>query len=192
MYFFSEISESAASTSLIAWSVVVLMLLFILAFRLCTVSGPSMENTLKNGEMLIVNSLCTSYEQDDVIVFHEVASSSEKTLVKRVIATGGQTIEINFDTCVITVDGEIYADTHSVLKNRLTDRIINEYHIRADYSYDSETGIFRATVPEGALFVLGDNRNNSRDSRSSSIGFVDERTVLGRVVLRLRPFTVFS
>ena len=173
------------------WSIFALLLVFILLFRLCNVNGSSMENTLYNGELLILNSLESTYEQDDVIVFHIADRSTEKTLVKRIVATENQTVEINFETGVITVDGVVYEDTHSVLKSRVTDRITGEYALRADYNYDPATGIFRATVPEGHVFVMGDNRNNSADSRSRAIGFVDERTILGRAVFRLLPFTVF-
>ena len=114
-------------------------------------------------------------------------------MVKRVIATGGQTVEINTLTGKITVDGVEYADEHSVLKNPSTDIEIGRYYASLfSYGYDWETGIFRATVPDGYLFVMGDNRNNSKDSRNPDVGFVDARCVLGRAVLRLSPFTVFN
>ena len=93
------------------WSIFALLLVFILLFRLCSVNGSSMENTLYNGELLILNSLESSYEQDDVIVFHLAdRNSPEKTLVKRIIATENQTVEINFETGVITnvTKGETY------------------------------------------------------------------------------------
>lgn len=177
-----------------AWSVFAVLLIFTFGFRLCQVDGQSMENSLHNGERLLLFSAGYTPRQDDIVVFHltEPEKNLEKTLVKRVIATGGQTVEINTLTGKITVDGVEYADEHSVLKNPSTDIEIGRYYASLfSYGYDWETGIFRATVPDGYLFVMGDNRNNSKDSRNPDVGFVDARCVLGRAVLRLSPFTVF-
>lgn len=178
-----------------AWSVFTVLLIFTFGFRLCQVDGQSMENTLHNGERLLLFSAGYTPRQDDIVVFHltEPEKNLEKTLVKRVIATGGQTVEINTQTGTITVDGAEYADTHSILKNPSTGVEIGRYYTSLfGYGYNPTTGIFRATVPEGHLFVMGDNRNNSKDSRNPDVGFVDERCVLGRVVLRLSPFTAFN
>lgn len=178
-----------------AWSVLVVLLIFTFGFRLCQVDGPSMENTLHNGERLLLQSAGYSPRQDDIVVFHltEPEKNLEKVLVKRVIATGGQTVEIDTNTGTITVDGKEYADTHSALKDTSSGENAGRYYTSLfGYGLDRTTGIFRATVPEGYLFVMGDNRNNSKDSRNPDVGFVDERCVLGRVVLRLSPFTVFN
>ena len=146
-----------------------------------------------NGEYLLLYSLAYTPQQDDIVVFHLTDEyGNGKTMVKRVIATGGQTVEIDFENGVILVDGEAYADSHSVLKNRFTDEITGEYDLFADHSYNAATKTFLATVPEGQIFVMGDNRNNSKDSRSDEIGFVDSRSVLGKAVLRLNPFTALS
>ncbi|HBF15895.1 MAG TPA: signal peptidase I [Clostridiales bacterium] len=179
-----------------AWSVFAVLLIFTFGFRLCQVDGQSMEDTLHNGERLLLFSAGYTPRQDDIIVFHltNAEKNLEKTLVKRVIATGGQTLEIDTGTGKITVDGKEYADTHSILKNPSTDTEIGRYYTSLFYNhpdYDGKTGILRTTVPEGYLFVMGDNRNNSKDSRNPDVGFVDARCVLGRVVLRLSPFTAF-
>ena len=153
-----------------------------------------MENTLHNGERLILYSLAYEPKQDDIVVFHltDADPNLEKMLVKRVIATEGQTIKIDFRKNTIVVDGVLYEDKHAVLKNN-ADEIVNKYlALRPNWNYDAKTDTMTATVPDGHLFVLGDNRNFSRDSRDATIMFVDERCVLGKVILRIAPFTVFS
>lgn len=177
-----------------AWSLAILLLIFTFVLRHCRVEGASMENTLQNGETLVLYSLAYQPKQDDIIVFHltDEDPDSEKMLVKRVIATGGQTVKIDFKNNTIHVDGILYEDKHAVLKNN-ADEIVNRYlALRPNWNYDAKTDTMTATVPEGHLFVLGDNRNFSRDSRDASVMFVDERCVLGKVILRLSPFTVFS
>lgn len=180
---------------LFAWALFVVMIVFTFLFRICRVDGQSMENTLYENQMLLLRSAFYKPEQDDIVVFHLTDSDNnmEKTLVKRVIALGGQDVMIDTNTATITVDGVVYEDSHSVLKNRSTDAITDQYEVWGLFfdHFDSATGVYRATVPEGCVFVMGDNRNNSKDSRNPTVGFVDERCILGGVVLRLRPFTVF-
>lgn len=177
-----------------AWSLAILLLIFTFVLRLCRVEGASMENTLYDGENLLLYSLFYEPEQDDIIVFHltDEEPNLEKMLVKRVIATGGQTVEIDFKNNTIFVDGVLYEDEHATLKNS-ADQIIDRYlGNRPNWNYNIKNDVMTVTVPEGHLFVLGDNRNFSRDSRDSSIMFVDERCVLGKVIVRIAPFTVFS
>lgn len=176
-----------------AWSVLAVLIVFSFAFRLCRVDGRSMENTLYDGQNLILYSFAYTPKQDDVIVFHltDPEVNMEKTLVKRVIATEGQKVIIDFKAATITIDGKEYADEHAVLKN-LSNQMINVYTLTAEHNYNPQSGIFEATVPEGHVFVLGDNRNNSKDSRDTDISFVDERCILGKAILRVSPFTVFT
>ena len=177
-----------------AWSVFAVLILFTFALRLCRVDGRSMENTLYNGQNLLLSSFAYTPEQNDIIVFHltDEAHNMEKTLVKRVIATGGQTVVINFNNGVITVDGKEYADANAVLKNRETDVITGIYNLEPEHHYDPVSRIFSATVPKDCVFVMGDNRNNSKDSRDTDVGFVDQRCILGKAVLRISPFTIFD
>lgn len=176
---------------MLAWSMFAVLIVFTFAVRLCRVDGASMESTLKDRESLLLYSFAYTPKQDDIVVFHltDAEHDLEKTLVKRVIATGGQTVEINTKTKTITVDGVVYEDTYSILHDSSEPYRISGLFFE---HYDPETGIFKASVPEGHLFVMGDNRNNSKDSRNPYVGFVDERCVLGKVVLRIAPFTVFN
>ena len=176
-----------------AWSLFAVFLLFTFAVRLCKVDGSSMENTLYEGENLLLYSVGYVPSQDDIIVFHMTKPEVdlEKTLVKRVIATGGQTLQIDFKTGEILVDGVRYEDSYAVLKNS-EDVIVDAYNLNgAEHHYDPTTRVMSLTVPENHLFVMGDNRNWSKDSRDADIMFVDERCVLGKVILRLSPFTLF-
>jgi signal peptidase I len=177
-----------------AWSLFVVFLLFTFCIRLCRVDGSSMENTLYGGDNLLVYSLNYTPAQDDISVFHltNPQAGLEKTLVKRVIATGGQSVTMNYETGEIHVDGVLYDDSHAVLKSffgEVTGKYDRNY---PDHHFDYKTKVMSFTVPESRLFVLGDNRNDSKDSRNADIMFVDEDCVLGRVFLRLSPFTIFS
>ena len=181
-----------------ALSLFAVFMLFTFGIRLCEVEGTSMYQTLDGGESLLVSSIGYTPKQDDIIVFHvtEPDINMEKTLVKRVIATGGQKLVINFTTQTITVDGVVYEDAHAQLFNH-NGQEINRYLSDAiprdnvNYSIVDECEVLELTVPEGKLFVMGDNRNFSNDSRNPDIGCIDERCVLGKVVVRLSPFTVF-
>lgn len=171
---------------ILAFSVCIVLIAFTLLGRLCRVSGDSMNKTLLTGEMLLISNL-VEVEQEDIVVFHMTTDNASysflnEPLVKRVIAKGGQTVEINFDTCQVSVDGKVMDDKEYAYLD------IGYY---GDYVYH-QSGVIQFTVPEGHLFVMGDNRNNSIDSRSTAVGFVDERRVLGKVICRLSPFTWFN
>ena len=180
-----------------AWSIFVVFLIFTFGIRLCRVDGSSMENTLYAEENLLIYSAGYTPKQDDIVVFHMTKPEVylEKTLVKRVIATGGQSVVFNLETGEIYIDGVLYDDRYAFLKGYDKNTIIDRYDIYNNppgHHYDPGTKTMTFTVPEGHLFLLGDNRNFSKDSRSSDIMFVDERSVLGKVVVRISPFTVFS
>lgn len=173
-----------------AISIIAVLLLFTFGIRLCRVDGSSMETTLSHNEMIISTNLFYTPKQGDIIVFHLSNDNYSEPLVKRVIATEGQTVELNLTTGVLKVDGVVYADEHAYLSDGKYDLKIS---YNKNYMYEANGNTyFAATVPKGCLFVMGDNRNGSSDSRTSRVGFIDVDTVLGKAVLRLSPFTVLD
>ena len=152
-------------------SVLVVVVLFTFVIRLIGVDGRSMVPTLQHGDRLMVlNSLLyNDYEAGDVVVLRK-ESFLRDPIVKRVIATEGQEVDINFDTGSVFVDGEL-----------LEEEYINEP------TYLEEGTEFPLTVPSGSIFVMGDNRNHSSDSRDSRLGTVDTRYVIGKAVLLAFP-----
>ncbi len=173
-----------------AISIIAVIFVFSFCLRLCRVDGSSMNQTLKNNERLIATSLFYTPRQGDIIVFHLANESYHEPLVKRVIATEGQTVIIDMTNNIITVDGEVYADEHAYISGGKYEQRheFNKEHIFRE----GENVYYKATVPEGKVFVLGDNRNGSSDSRSSRIGFIDVDCILGRAIVRLDPFTLFT
>ena len=148
-----------------------------------------MQHTLYEGERLLISNLFYTPERGDVIVFHETGRVLNEPVVKRVIATGGEYVSLEFLENPQRIVVRIY-DGNMQLK-----QVLDE----SAYMYIDQEAVFRKSdyenpiyVPEGYLFVMGDNRNHSTDSRSTLIGLVDERSVLGKVIARISPIAKFG
>ena len=152
-------------------SVLAVVILFTFVIRLIGVDGHSMVPTLQDGDrLLVLNSLLyDDYQYGDIVVLRKDTFLDEP-IVKRVIATAGQTVDIDFDTGSVYVDGQLLKEDY-----------INEL------TYLEEGTEFPLTVPEGSIFVMGDNRNHSSDSRDSRLGTVDARYVIGKAVFLAFP-----
>lgn len=151
-----------------------IILILLLLFRVVVVSGPSMNSTLIDGDYLILlnNTFYQNPKQGDIIVASKLSYDNGTPIVKRIIATEGQTVDIDFSAGKVFVDGIL-------LEEEYTYTPTNQYE-----------GIdFPLTVDPGCVFVLGDNRNISKDSRSPEIGLIDTREILGKAIFLLLPGT---
>ena len=143
-----------------------------------------MNKTLIDNEKLLVSNVFYKPKCGDIIVFHQTGYLNEP-VVKRVIAVGGETIYIDFDTMEVTVTDK--NGNKRVLSEKYAFYDSDE-RLKRKYMAHPTDHLFPLDVPEGYLFVMGDNRYNSLDSRYSEVSLVDERRVLGKVIFRLTPF----
>ena len=151
-----------------------IVLLFTFVFRIAIVSGESMERTLTAGDMLIVSNIGYKPKYGDIVVLQKVDSAlGDEAVVKRIIATEGQTISVNDETNEVTVDGVVIDESGYVY-------IDIKRHRYSDMQYP-------ITLGKGEVFVMGDNRIHSTDSRSYNLGIIDERCIFGRVIMRVYP-----
>lgn len=153
-------------------SVSVVVVVFAFAVRIVGVSGQSMRETLQHGDkLLVVNGyLCGDYRQGDIVIFQRPDFEDGELIVKRVIAKAGQTVDIDFGAGVVYVDGEALEEPYT-----------------REPTWLDEGLEFPVTVPEGCVFLMGDNRNDSKDSRYADLGPVDTRHIIGRAVMIAVP-----
>lgn len=171
-----EEQELAARKNVYDWiqclasALVVCVVIFIFFIRVIDVKGTSMYPTLNNQDKMLVSDILYTPKAGDIVVFKKDQYDPDKALVKRVIATEGQTVDIDFNLGRVYVDGVMLEEDY-----------IN------DLTYREEGTQFPLTVPEGEVFLLGDNRNHSNDSRDASLGTVDTRLLIGKAVFLVFP-----
>ncbi len=156
---------------LIAFIAVAILLTF--AFRVINVDGDSMMDTLFNSDKVLVSELFYTPKDNDVVVISHGAQFP-KPIIKRVIATAGQTLDINFETGEVVVDGIV----------------INEDYIIGETKRGNAE--IPSVIPEGKVFVMGDNRSVSLDSRFEEIGLINETDIIGKAEFVFLPFEHFG
>lgn len=177
----AEVSDIEASgKDLYDWvqclivALIICVVFFAFFVRIIDVVGTSMNPTLNNSDKMLVSGLFYKPQVGDVVVFKKDEYNPNKALVKRVIAVEGQEINIDFDRGIVYIDGQP----------------IQEDYI-AELTKTKEDFIGPKTVPEGCVFVMGDNRNMSTDSRKTEIGMVDTRLILGKAYMVIYPLSEF-
>ena len=164
----------------IVTAMVAVVVVFTLVFKVVTIDGGSMRETLHNGDKVVISNLFYTPKQKDIVVIsrnidNSYESESQAPIIKRVIATEGQIVDIDFNTGMVYVDGVALDEPYTRTPTNL--------------SYDIQ---FPVKVDDGCVLVLGDNRNDSHDSRSSLIGnngMIDTRYILGKAILKVFPFS---
>ncbi|MBR3869167.1 MAG: signal peptidase I [Clostridia bacterium] len=170
-----EISDTAW-TSVFHWLygivgfLFVLFIVFVLFFKVVEVDGESMSPTLNDNDKLLIYTMNYTPKQGDIVV---ISADDEQTLIKRIVATENQTVEVDYKTGKVIVDGMAIDEKYVTEMSEPEDNEIS-------YPY---------TVPEDCVFVMGDNRNESRDSRSKVIKAVEEYRIVGKAITRLIPFS---
>lgn len=150
-------------------ALVTVILLFTFCFRIVGVEGSSMVPTLHNGDRVVISDLGYAPKAGDIVVLNKPNLTS-KPFIKRIIATQGQTVDIDYASGTVIVDGQPLAEGY-----------IEEPIAKHD------DVVFPVTVPENEILVMGDNRNGSTDSRSTLIGTVDTRYIMGRALMKIFP-----
>ena len=179
-------NDSLPSSSFHEWfdaiikALIIILIILTFCFKVCTVVGGSMNNTLSNGDKLVITNFFYKPKENDIIVFHQTGEILNEPCVKRIIATGDKWVKIDYNTSTLYVSEDNVFDVDDIV-----DESSYAYFDIGSYKL---SGTLETYVPKGYLFVMGDNRNNSTDSRATEIiGLVDEKTVLGKVILRISP-----
>lgn len=173
----SSVAFAFDLVSVIATAVIAVAVAFMFAFRTVGVVGSSMAPTLNSNDRILLTASYSEPKYGDIVVTCQPDGSDAipDTLVKRVIATEGQTVDIDFEKGIVYVDGVA----------------LDEPYI-AEATREREDFYEAVTVPEGCVFVMGDNRNHSTDSRDDRIGFIREEYIMGKALFRIAPFGNFK
>ena len=157
----------------LSYLMAIVLVLLLLVFRVVVVSGSSMKDTLIDGDyiFLLNNVFCSEYETGDVIVASKESFKDGEPIIKRVIATEGQTVRVEKAT------GKVYVN----------DELLDEPYLNPKYIQNNYDLVQEFVVEPGCVFVMGDNRNSSLDSRSDQIGQIDTRQILGKAIVLFAP-----
>lgn len=158
-------------TNALITALIVVLLLLTFVFRQVTVNGRSMTDTLQDGDRLIVSNFMYTPKNNDIIVISHGNNYSEP-IIKRVIATEGQSLSINYETGEVVVDGVL----------------LDEPYIKGTTKQLRNPLDIPTVIPEGYVFVMGDNREGSLDSRSTEIGLIPVENIIGKAEVRIYPF----
>lgn len=162
-------------------ALIAVMVLFVFFFRLnVVVQGPSMEPNYIEGYRVFVNCVDRNFTRGNVVVIDEAGTPLKKRIIKRVIATEGQTVNIDSSSGYVYINGK-KLDEAAYIQNGIT-----------QITENSTATKFPLTVPKGKVFVLGDHRQVSEDSRYTAVGLVDTRYIMGKVNFLLSPFKGFN
>ena len=178
---------------IIALSLSFVLLMFSYVARQARVEGGSMRETFHDGESIIISNMFYKPKQNDIVVFQVPNSPlTQEPIIKRVIAVAGQTVYIDFEKWAVYVydDASLTVDQVLATVKPLDEPYIEAMRVSSNSGRSMNRGSYTypMTIKEGMIFCMGDNRNGSTDSRSSLLGPVDERYVLGKVLFRIWPF----
>ena len=156
----------------LVFGLVGILLVVVLLLRIVVVSGPSMRTTLQHGDCLIVlsNVVYRNPQYGDIIIASKDSFKDGEPIIKRVIATEGQEVDIDFGSGIVYVDGVALDEPYTATPTTRPEGVA-----------------FPLVVAEGCVFVMGDNRNDSKDSRSPEIGLIDRREILGKALFLVFP-----
>lgn len=157
----------------------VFIILFVVIFRTfvatpVVVDGPSMDPTLRNGQLLILNKLPQRYKRNDIVIVKKLVGGKKERLVKRIIGLPGEHVEFKY--------GKLYINDHKV----------KDKFAKNTDPFDMSKVYDKKRIPEGYYFVVGDNRSVSLDSRDPLVGLVSQDEIIGKTGFRIWPITKFG